>query len=117
MENNTAPNDFWRGPGFGMGHGRGWGCQGNQGGGRHGWRHQFNATGVPGWMRTSLGATQTPPLAEASPLPESAREQTLTALRQQAGALEQALGDLRAKLHELENAEAKTAILNAKVRP
>jgi hypothetical protein len=31
------------------GRGRGWG--GGRGGGRRGWRHRYDATGLPGWMR------------------------------------------------------------------
>jgi len=48
---NAEGNARQGGRGFGMGRDRGRGFQGRAGGGRHGWRHCFNATGMPGWMR------------------------------------------------------------------
>jgi len=61
---NAQGNVRQGGPAFGMGRGRGRGFQGGSGGGgRHGWRHCFNATGLPGWMRLGLDQAETQSLA------------------------------------------------------
>ena len=77
------------GRGFGMGFGRGRGF----GGGGRGWRNRFYATGVPGWMAGSWGASV--PLGAAP-------EQELTGLKQQAEYFGQALEEIRGRIQELE---------------
>jgi hypothetical protein len=82
------------GRGRGMGFGRG------QGGGRHGWRHQFYATGQPFWARYNV-----PGVVPLGPEPSPANE--VQALKDQAGHLEQTLEQLRRRISELESAQAK----------
>ncbi len=79
------------GRGRGMGFGRG------RGGGRHGWRHQFNATGLPLWARNA-----TPDAVQPGPTPPAISE--VQALKNQAGHLEQTLEQLRQRIAELERA-------------
>ena len=82
-----------RGRSMGSGRGRG-------GGGRHGWRHQFYATGLPGWARGEmLGVV---PLG-----PTPAPEDEIRALKNQAGLLEQTLEQLRRRIAEIESPQAK----------
>jgi hypothetical protein len=69
-------------PGSGRGMGR---C--SRGGQGRGWRHQFNATGLPGWQRTSATATGATPTPFAKALPE----QEITALKSQAESLQTTL--------------------------
>jgi len=78
---------FGRGFGFGRGGGRGFG-----GGGR-GWRHWFNATGVPGWMR--FGGYAAPC---QQPDPESEKQ----ALKSRAEAMQSELDAISKRLAELE---------------
>ncbi|MCU0725548.1 MAG: DUF5320 domain-containing protein [Planctomycetes bacterium] len=71
------------GGGFGRGGGRGFGGgRGGRGGGGRGWRNQFRATGLPGWMRFG-GA---PAATEKEDL-----EQRAAALREQLALIEEQL--------------------------
>jgi hypothetical protein len=84
---------------MGLGRGRGfWG----RGGGR-GWRNRFNATGVPGWAGVGMpyGAPFAAPYASAP-----TREQELEALKGQAEYFENAMGEIRKRLQELETEKA-----------
>ena len=76
-------------PGFGRGFGRGRGF----GGGGRGWRHWFNATGVPGWMR--FGGYAAP---YQQPDPESEKQ----ALKSEADAIRSELGAIEKRLAEIE---------------
>jgi hypothetical protein len=71
------------GPGLGLG-------AGYRGGGR-GWRHMYYATGLPGWARLGYGFP-TPP----------APEQELSALKAQAGWLQNQLDAINRRIEELE---------------
>lgn len=80
-------------PGWGVGAGPRFGA----GGGR-GWRHQFYATGLPGWARFGYG-----PAWGAGPVggvPN--QEQETEYLKRQADGLKAALGDIEGRLAELE---------------
>jgi len=83
----------------GMGFGRGFG-----GGGGRGWRNRFYATGIPGWAGASApyGASYATPYATAP-----TREQELEALKGQAEYFENAMGDIRKRLQELETEKAE----------
>ncbi len=86
------------GRGFGMGGGRGRGIRCGQGGGR-GWRHQFNATGLPGWARNG-GAGTVPferPFAAAS-----TKEQELDMLKRQAEQMGETLTNINKRIQELD---------------
>jgi Family of unknown function (DUF5320) len=74
---NTTP-----GRGFGMGFGRGRGSGGRSGGGR-GWRHEFYATGLRGWMR--IGGKQ--------------------ALKTRAEALQSGLDFIKKRLEDIEDGD------------
>jgi hypothetical protein len=83
------------GRGFGRGGGRGRGF----GGGGRGWRHQFYATGLPGWAR--FGGYAVPPgYPVPSPAPDP--EQEKQALQAQVQFLESELKSLQQQLSELE---------------
>jgi hypothetical protein len=84
-----ANNGSGRGMGRG-GYGRGFG-----GGGR-GWRHQFFATGLPGWMRFGGNAPAAPAITP---------EQERRALRAQADAMQSALDSIKTRLTELGTGE------------
>lgn len=66
-------------------------------GGEHGrgWRHQFHATGLPFWARPD------------APAPADAAESEGQALKTQADHMEQALGEIRRRISELETSQAK----------
>ena len=82
------------GQGSGMGFGRGFGFSGRgQGGGRHGWRHWFHATGLPGWMRFNEGG-----IPAQKPDPELEKQ----ALKNQAQALQSELDSIKQRLSEFE---------------
>ncbi|MBU4459694.1 MAG: DUF5320 domain-containing protein [Verrucomicrobia bacterium] len=85
--------------GFGMGFGRG-GCRG---GGR-GWRNTFHAIGLTGWQRAAGApwAGGTPSAGAAT-----AAERQLEALKIQAESFEEALGELRRRMGEIEADKAK----------
>jgi len=88
------------GHGFGMGFGRGRG--GGRGGGR-GWRNMFCATGLTGWQRAAAGR---PMVGGVPPYAAPTKEQELEALKGQAEYLENALGDIRKRLQEVETQKA-----------
>ena len=89
------------GRGFGMGFGRG---RGFWGGGGRGWRNRFYATGLPGWAGAGVpyGAPYATPYATAP-----TKEQELEALKGQAEYFENAMGDIRKRLQELETEKAE----------
>ncbi len=86
-------------PGFGRGMGRGRGAWGGRGGGRGG-RNMFCATGLTGWQRASAGWMPPYPAAPT-------HEQELEALKGQAQYFENALGDLRKRIEEVEAQKVK----------
>jgi len=82
-----------RGFGRGCGHGGGWG----RGGGR-GWRHQYYATGMPGWARYGYA-----PAAGYGPYAaQPSREQEADFLKTQAEWLKQQLDGISKRIEELE---------------
>lgn len=83
------------GRGQGMGFGRG------RGGGRHGWRHQFYATGLPFWARTTMPGAVAPMVAEP---PIESQTQMLKA---QAEQMEKSLDQIRKRIAELETTQSK----------
>jgi hypothetical protein len=66
---------------------------GGPGGGRHGWRHWFNATGLPGWMRFAQDV-----MPATSPNPELEKQ----ALKSQADTLQSELDSIKRRLSELD---------------
>ena len=89
-------------PGFGRGFGGGYGW------GR-GWRHQYFATGLPGWARAGWGGfgwrgTYTPPPAATT---EEARKLELDALREQTRYYKDALESMEKRIRELEGEQKK----------
>lgn len=91
----ATPVDAFPARGFGMGCGRG------RGGG---WRNMFRSTGLPGWQR---GATSRwPSTGGVPPVAEPTDEQKRAALRIQAEYFENALGEVRTRLQELEPRKA-----------
>jgi hypothetical protein len=90
------------GRGFGIGQGRGW-AGGGWGRGR-GWRHQYYATGVPGWARYGYApAWGAPPTVAygpyAAPPPP---EQETEFLKTQAEWLKEQLDAISQRIAELE---------------
>jgi len=85
----------------GRGFGAGLGCGRRFGGG---WRNMFHATGLPGWARAGVpsGAPFATPYATAP-----TKEQELEALKGQAEYFENAMGDIRKRLQELETEKAE----------
>ena len=84
------------GRGFGMGWGRG-----------RGWRHQYYATGVPGWARFGyMPAWGTPPAAPYGPYAAPpAPEQETEFLKSQAEMLKKELDAISQRIAELEPEE------------
>ncbi len=75
--------------------GRGfWGF--GRGGGGRGWRHQFYATGLPGWARGGFGFG-----AAAGPIAPAGSE--VDALKQQAEFLQNSLNQINQRIQEIEN--------------
>lgn len=74
------------------------------GGGRHGWRNCFYATGLPGWARSGVPYSYfgtggfTPPFGARPP----ASEDELRFLRQQADSLQARLDIVQSRIDELE---------------
>jgi len=89
--------------GRGFGFGRGFGRGGGWGGGGRGWRNWFYATGLTGWQRAAgLGW----PAAPAAPPPVSPAitpQQEVEMLRAHLQQTEEALGQLKRRLEELES--------------
>jgi hypothetical protein len=89
--------------GFGMpgvanpirGCGMGWG----RGGGGRGWRNQYRATGLPGWMRAGTGVYQgaVPFMPPVAPAPEMEKQ----ILENQVAALQAQLDTVRKRLDEV----------------
>ncbi len=92
-------------PGFANpGAGRGFGMRGGRGrgfglGGGRGWRHQYYATGLPGWAR--FGGVAAPP-GYPVPAPAPDPEQEKQALQAQVKHLEAELSALQQRLSELD---------------
>ncbi len=93
--NDTIPGPRYPMPGRGRAWGGGQGRGG--GGGRHGWRHQFRATGLPFWARGEAAPEVDPPEPSAEPGDE------VQTLRHQMGLLEQALEQLRQRIATVES--------------
>jgi hypothetical protein len=83
----------------GLGRGRGaWGAGRGWGGGGRGWRHQYYATGLPGWARYGY-----PPFGGYVPYPQSpSTEEETDLLKNQAQALQRELDAINKRLDELE---------------
>ncbi len=91
------------GRGFGMGWGRGGAWGGGWGRGR-GWRHQYYATGMPGWARWGYApAWGAPPAAAYGPygVPPTPEQET-EFLKTQAQALQEQLDAISQRIAELE---------------
>lgn len=82
--------------GFGRGRGGGFGRGLGMGGGR-GWRHQYYATGLPGWARGCAPAY--PPSAG---YPDVTAEAELANLQKQAQYLKDTLREIEERLSELQ---------------
>ncbi len=82
---------------FGGGRGRGHGHGFGMGGGR-GWRHQFYATGLPGWARGYDYPYHNPEAAR----PESAKAGELSYLKEQARYFKKALDGIMDRLNRLQ---------------
>ena len=97
------------GRGFGMGRGRGGAWGGGWGRGR-GWRHQYYATGVPGWARFGSAPVWGAPPAWGAPPPPAygpyaappPPEQEAEFLRTQAEWLKEQLDAMSRRITELE---------------
>jgi len=87
-----------RGFGMGFGHGRGFGMGFGRSGGR-GWRNLFYATGLTGRQRATAGW---PMWGGVPPAAAPTKEQELEALKSQAEYFENALGEIRKRLEEVE---------------
>jgi len=81
------PRGGWYGMGWGGGRGPGW---------RH--RNWYHATGLSGWQRAQMGWAAPGGWWPAGP----AREEELAALKRQAETLGQTMGELKARIEELE---------------
>ncbi len=68
----------------------------NRGGNGRGWRHRFNATGLPGWQHAVAKAPASTQLASV------AQEQKIVALKCQAESLQATLNLMRKRIEELE---------------
>lgn len=76
--------------------GRGfWGVGRGRGGGR-GWRHQFYATGVPGWARSGCGFG-------AAAGPAAPAESEIDVLKQQAEFLQSSLSQINQRIQDIES--------------
>lgn len=65
-------------------------------GGGRGWRHQFYATGVPGWARGGYGFGPAVPTAAPA-------ESEIDALKQQAEFLKNSLDQINRRLEDIES--------------
>ena len=87
--------------------GRGYWGFGLRGGG---WRRRnwFNATGLSGWQRASIGYPAWGGYPYGTlPFPTITKEQELETLKNQAGYFEDTLGEIRKRIEELETEEKK----------
>ena len=73
------------------------------GGGGRGWRHQFYATGLPGWARYGYGPAWGVGPVGVTP---NARQET-EFLKRQADSLKAALEDIEGRLSELEQQQTE----------
>ena len=89
-------------PGYGA---RGWGR--GRGGGQ-GWRHRFWATGLTGWQRAGLAGPGWVPPTGAPFAPAIGRDQEVEMLKNQATYFEEALGEIRKRITELETKSEPT---------
>jgi hypothetical protein len=87
-----------------MGRGRGQGHGMGRGGGRggRGWRWMFRAIGLTDGQGAQLGS----PVGSLAVAPALSEEPELAALKQQAARLQQALGELNARIGQLETPAA-----------
>jgi hypothetical protein len=83
-------------------------------GGGRGWRHQYYATGLPGWVRGGGyaypsyypgGREFVPPGVGA--IPEEARNEELAHLKEQARYFKDALNDIETRVDELQKQTVK----------
>ena len=85
--------------------GRGFRC-GFQGGGR-GWRHQYYATGVPGWARGTRYSypqpTVVPAAAEAPGSTKRTQAEELISLKEQTRYFKEVLDELNGRVNELQD--------------
>jgi hypothetical protein len=84
------------GAGLGFGRGRG-----------RGFRHMYWATGLLGWQRAAMGFPAAFPYAAPAPFAQPSTEQELAALRDQLKAMEQGIGQIQERIHELELEETE----------
>ena len=101
--------NFGRGFGGGRGHGFGRGFQG--GGGGRGWRHQYYATGLPGWAR---GYGYPNPAVSPVGFPttmnaRTAQAEELSHLKEQASYFKGVLDDIDSRVSELQQQTKKAA--------
>ena len=87
--------------------GRGfWGRGRGRGGGR-GWRHQYYATGTPGWVRGGMGWSM--PIPDGVRFaPPVTREQEVKLLREQADYFNETLEDIKRRIEELSGQAKET---------
>ncbi|MBP7052590.1 MAG: DUF5320 domain-containing protein [Phycisphaerae bacterium] len=76
-----------------------WGFGGCGRGGGRGWRNWFRATGLTRWARRGYPA----PGATGSSSAADVESNEVEALRQQAQSLERSIGEIRARIEELES--------------
>ena len=103
------------GRGFGGGRGRGFGRGFGMGGGR-GWRHQYYATGLPGWARGYAypypAQFAAGPVAAASS--KTAQNEELSYLKEQARFFKEALDDIEKRVNELQQEAGKAGQVQRK---
>jgi len=106
---NPMPGRGYYGRGFGGGWGGGRGGGRGFGGGGRGWRHQYYATGLPGWARGGFPAGYwgygDPGYAQAPY--DMPKEQEMEALREQAEFLQKSLEEVTKRIGELEASAEK----------
>ena len=81
--------------GRGRGHGRGW-------------RNQYWATGMPGWVRASYGYSAFGGWANSNG-PELTPKQEVNMLKDQAGIIKQQLDDIQSRISTLEKVQAESS--------
>ncbi len=104
------------GRGFGGGRGRGFG-RGFRGGGR-GWRHQYYATGLPGWAR---GYDYPYPRSAVAPVDsgtvmnaKAAQAEELTHLKEQARYFKGVLDDIERRVNDLQQQTKRSSRVQKK---
>ena len=81
------------------------GGRGSFGGGGHGWRNMYYATGVHGWARFG-GAPYATPYGAQPYMPQITPEQELDYLKDQAEYFKGALEDIKKRIDEMEHKKA-----------